>query len=161
MRGGEASDGVRNATMFMSNDPLQFGPARAAIGAGLQGGADRVHVTGTGFDGVADRGHADAEAGADERTAVSDTVRRASGQEKAARMAIDRFSGEERFHRVPMRRGFLRPDEQTGVEPLVRERRDAKNTARSSTYSAISAPGAKDRAACSRHFAGASFVAMR
>ena len=129
MRGGDASDGVRDATMFMSDDPLQFGPARTAIGSGLQDCADCIHVSGAGFDGLADRGHADAEAGADKRTAVSDTVRRTSGQEKAARMAIDRFSGEERFHRVPMRRGFLRPDEQTGLEPFIRECSDAKNGA--------------------------------
>jgi len=60
----------------LRDQPLQFGNARAAIGAGFQLSPDLGGGARTGYNGVADRAAPYPEAGADDRTGAGEAIRR-------------------------------------------------------------------------------------
>ena len=84
--------GIRRS---LRDQPLQLRNAGAAIGAGFQLDADIGGGTCTGGDAVADGGAADAEAGADDRAGIGETVGRFARQQHAALVGAQRIGGKQ------------------------------------------------------------------
>src|SRR3954465_10459650 len=108
--------GCGAADVRLRDQTLQFRNARSAISAGFEPQTDFSSRTCTRGDGLADRGAADTETGADNRPSAGQSVHGFARQQHPALIVTQRIRSEQVFHHLPIARVTRGTDEQAGFD---------------------------------------------